>query len=604
MGNIHTYVHVEIPFPDEHANLAAIQAILQRIPQDLALCIVCIANRELVAPTGESRKVRQQRILSWMAHQEDIERMNWFIRENQGAPVFPFFRGQMLELLRWILLYCPDAESDIERGLANLEVRRELFKAALMSSEIWGQRTSERSVVADSVFFGDEALAFSRLSVDSDRTAPDLWRSLGRARALFNEYVPSEWQGFNDEFREKTDLAILDYQVCAAVIVASYLLKKADKGLIALPTLSNHLVDDQAMGAFMRLVTCSRNDLRTEIWSSKPVSEVEAGGIPEMNTKPMRSTPILRLNDELAAILDPVYFSDVLLIGPLFATVRGLSQSESNNRFGAFGKAFETYVLDALDRVLSNDARVTKPLDRNVPIQDLEIDGLAQAGYFRFAFEVKSLFLRESEVIPRDPQSYIQSLRSHYVYDADSDRPHKAVAQLVRIVRALEAEMIEAGDADALRSTLVFPVVIVHDELLSAPLHGRFFADEYRKFLVPHEVLESGQMRLASSLRIAPLIVLTVSDIEDLESSAGAMSMTRVLSEYSTALKNRELSFHDFIAGGKLASTMAANSELAMKGQELLRQAGLRLFGKDVDIERGAKSEEDEGGESASIARD
>ena len=234
---------------------------------------------------------------------------------------------------------------------------------------------------------------------------------------------------------------------------------------------------------------------------------------------------------------------------------------------------------------------MTSPLRRNAPIRDLEIDGMVQAGHFQFVFEVKSLFLKESTIVPRDPDLYIQALRSRYVVDPDSDRPHKAVSQLVRLVRALEAEMVNADDNERLRVTLVFPIMVVHDELLSAPLHGRFFAEEFKVLLAPEDVLTSGQMRLSSRLRVAPMVVLTVADIEDLESSAGALSMTQVLAEYSSAMPNRELSFHDFIAGTRLAALMSANSELANRGTELLRETGLRLFGKDPDLERRQESE-------------
>jgi hypothetical protein len=591
LRNVHTYVHVEIPFPEDHASVGALQAILQGIPQDVALSVVCIANRELAAPTGEKRRARQQRLLTWLATQEDIERINWFMRGKPGAPLFPFFRGQMLELLRWILLFCPDESSDIDDGLADADIRRKLFKAALMTSEIWGQRTSEQSIVADGVFFGEKALAYSRASVDSNAMAPDLWRSLGRARTLFGEYVPSRWRRFGHDFQSRSGLTILNYQACAAAIVASYMIKRADKGLMALPTFAEHLVDNQVMNAFMQLTTSTRQELARSIWTSEAIRLAKAGEIPEMNTKPLRERPIVRINDDLGAILDPIYFSDVLLIGPLFVTVRGMPQGDSNARFGNFGRAFETYVLDTLKRVLGHDKHVSNPLRRNVPILDLEIDGLAQAGHFQFAFEVKSLFIKESEIVPRDPDLYIQILRSRYVFDADSDRPHKAVSQLVRVVRALEAEMVRADEADRLRLTLVFPIMVVHDELLSAPLHGRFLAVEFRERLAPQELLPSGQMRLNSSLRVAPLIVLTVADIEDLESSAGAVSFTQAVSEYSSALQDRELSFHDFIAGSPFASLMAANPELAKHGTELFRQTGLRLFGKDPTAESSVESE-------------
>ena len=590
LSNILTYVYVEIPFPGSHATISELRRTLKALPLDVALRLTCIANRTVSAPTGESKHLRQLRLLNLLANQEDIARINWFKRVGlkEGAPLVPFFRGQLLELLRWVLLYCaPKGSSNPAGENEDLKDRRAFFKAALIASEIWGKRVHERSIVADDKFFGDQALAYSRLSVDANSMAPDLWRSLGRTIALFRDYLSEHWPGFDSEFQDRTAIALNDYQACAAVLIASYLVKEADTGLIALPTFAEHLVDAEVMNRFMSLVSATPAQLREEIWPVSALNVAAEDDIPEYFTKPLRERPVLKISEQVGAILDPVFFSDLLLVGPLFQVVKGMDKNDSKDRFGRFGKAFEAYVLDMLKNSLEADRDSgVEVIMRNVPVNDLEIDALSKKRQVLFIFEVKSLFIPEVEVVPRDPQVYIESLRKHYVIDKESDRPLKAVGQLARISHVLGKydDIVEGCDRPA--TMLVIPVMIVHDRLLSAPLHGRFLANEFKQRLAPEETLESGQMRLSRGLRVAPLVVLTVEDVENFESSAEYLSITGVIAEYSHEVPGRELSVHDFVAGSEYRSRMQTNKSLAERGRDLLKEAGRRLFGRNVDQER------------------
>ena len=587
LGNVRTYVNVEIPFQDTHADISTLRTVLEQIRLSIALRLICIANRTLAAPTLEDWKPRQQRLLNWLASQEDIERINWFWREKEGAPMAPFFRGQMLELFRWALLFCPNETRSDSQDDVTPETKRLFFKAALIASELWGTRVHEMALVAHGELFGEEALAFSRHSIDANATAPDLWRTLGRARSLFRDYVPRFWDQFDRVFQTRTNISVVDFQCCAAALVASYLVKPEDTGLLDLSRLGENLASTQALDQFMELVASDPDQLREEIWTEAAIRETEKGIVPDYYTKLLRETPVLRINENLGAIVDSVFFSDVLLVGPLFQTVKGMNRGDSKEAFGKFGEAFEAYALDILERILKKDRDIdARRIWRNLTTEGFEIDAVACKRKLIFAFEVKSVFIPEREIVARDPDLFLQALRKRYVIDDESDRPLKAIGQLARLVRVLDGGASVFPDYDERpENLLLFPIMVAHDRLLTAPLTGRFLNHELQALLSPEVLLPSRQMRLSGGLRVAPLAILTIEDLEDFEVSSTYLSLTEVIKQYTDRFPGRELGLHDYIATSHFRGRMSINTELVGQGQELLRETGIRLFGRDVDEE-------------------
>jgi hypothetical protein len=69
-----------------------------------------------------------------------VERANEFARAYGGANrVNVFFRGQLLELLRWTVLLCQDSPND-GRTFDEPEVRTAFLRAALLASDVWSRR--------------------------------------------------------------------------------------------------------------------------------------------------------------------------------------------------------------------------------------------------------------------------------------------------------------------------------------------------------------------------------------------------------------------------------------------------------------------------------
>jgi hypothetical protein len=70
----------------------------------------------------------------------EIDRINKFAAEHGGRQhASVFFRGQLLELIRWASLMCPDLPND-GTTFEDPGVRQSFARAALLASDIWGRR--------------------------------------------------------------------------------------------------------------------------------------------------------------------------------------------------------------------------------------------------------------------------------------------------------------------------------------------------------------------------------------------------------------------------------------------------------------------------------
>ena len=66
--------------------------------------------------------------------------MNSFVKDHGGIDkVTVFFRGQLLEVIRWACLFCQDQPDD-GRTFENPEIRRIFAQVLLMAGDLWGQR--------------------------------------------------------------------------------------------------------------------------------------------------------------------------------------------------------------------------------------------------------------------------------------------------------------------------------------------------------------------------------------------------------------------------------------------------------------------------------
>ena len=79
------------------------------------------------------------------------------------------------------------------------------------------------------------------------------------------------------------------------------------------------------------------------------------------------------------------------------------------------------------------------------------------------------------------------------------------------------------GPEDEMESvTVYYPVLLVHDARLDSPGVVAFLNDDFMDLLG----------KQPDGIRVAPLIVLSIADLESLESSVGPFSLMEIIEEY------------------------------------------------------------------------
>lgn len=338
----------------------------------------------------------------------------------------------------------------------------------------------------------------------------------------------------------------------------------------------------------MQLESQTPSELRRSLWGDRAAALATYEDAPPYDYRPFRNRTILRTGDGRAIVMDPVLFTDKLAVGPLFLLARGEERrrGSSNQLFAAFGRAFEEYTCDILRRMFQpTSSSLARRLTCPAEIVDgsgtkLPLDGCLNDVTEAVLFEIKGVFLREHRILDQDPDSYVDALRDSYVTsrrDGGSPRP-KGVAQLARGITALCEEgafQRNPAFADVKR---VYPVMLVHDLLIGTPLHGHFLASEFAELLKPDSTARTGQLR-KGPLAVEPLIVMTVDDIEKVETSIEAFGFRELLKDYSDNDPCRLGTLRDHLqASAKYKGRLVPNRSLVDKTNEILRLAADALF--------------------------
>jgi hypothetical protein len=257
-----------------------------------------------------------------------------------------------------------------------------------------------------------------------------------------------------------------------------------------------------------------------------------------------------------------------MTIGPLFL----LPQEKRERGFTNFGKAFEDYVCDILGRMFPDLSEVkNKRLTCNITGKDqdgqvFEIDACLNDITEVVLFEVKTGLIREKDVLADNYERFLEDLRKKYV---QTDDANKGIGQLARLIQILTSKKWLGENQEFGKVKRIYPVIIVHDSLLSAPVFGQFFASEFLKLLIPDITTQVGHC-IKGGLSITLPIIITIDDLENLETSIEHFGFRDLLSDYSKSCPDRVESLHNFIASSRYNQHMYHNRNTAAASLDIM----------------------------------
>jgi hypothetical protein len=152
--------------------------------------------------------------------------------------------------------------------------------------------------------------------------------------------------------------------------------------------------------------------------------------------------PIINFPRQRSAILDPVFFTESLSVAPLFDV---LAVDNHKVVLGAFGLAFEDYILDFLREIFPAIAGLPPRLMTNIKGANkagdaFECDAILNDAIEAFVFEIKAAWIREDSILSEDHDDFVQQLLGKYgiaTAETQGATNRKGVARLARSVGAM-----------------------------------------------------------------------------------------------------------------------------------------------------------------------
>src|SRR4051794_28998206 len=135
------YVTVSAIFPEMESTPETLRSTVRQLSRTDLLFWCARVNSVLTAQSGLSHEQKQVFAVRKFFSEDEIIRLDRFCSAARcpASDVTVFFRGQILELLRWAALYCDDQPGDGETFDAP-EARRAFVQAALIASDLWSRR--------------------------------------------------------------------------------------------------------------------------------------------------------------------------------------------------------------------------------------------------------------------------------------------------------------------------------------------------------------------------------------------------------------------------------------------------------------------------------
>ena len=565
-------IRVEEVFPDRAASEDDLVALLRPMKRDDVLLQCAYANSVISGFGLTDDDARQATAIKALCAPSDIVRIQTLSRRSGRRVPNIFFRGQLLEMMRRAAQACDPAPGS-GAGFDDPEARSRFLAAALIAGDLWSQRVYADRLSA--TLPPDEArrraMGAFRKAVDEGNSPSNLGICLGRGRALFGEHMRRQLPEFDAWFLAETGLSYAQYADAAAAL-ATYTIAGRNDGCVFNPkTVGSTTQFEAQIDAFLRLESQTAAELDRALSESFTTNGYRA----------IRDRPILRMSGGRAVILDPSMFYEKIAVGPLFCVVRhaaNLKRGDVNRVFGAFGDAFERYADEALRRMHPTGRGLVERIKfgakgHTANGEEFEVDALMVepigGSLAAIIVEAKAAFLPEYAILD-DPAIFLEELRRRYGQDPDGKERDKGVAQLARIIRAILDRVWRGEDRELDSANAIIPVLLTHDTRMDSPVVGWQLNEDLVKMI--------GEIPFG--WRVAPLIVLTIEDLENLESSVGRFTLAELFRDYHYVSPDRMISFQRFLVGSKYAALIKPSSKVRAEAEAQMDAVSKSLFPK------------------------
>lgn len=214
---------------------------------------------------------------------------------------------------------------------------------------------------------------------------------------------------------------------------------------------------------------------------------------------------------------------------------------------------------------LTCDVKGTDNAGNEIQISDACLDDAIEL----VLFEVKAVWLKDSIVREPDYERFLDHFRERY---------GKAVRQLASAIAGANGGAWSSPYIDLSLTERIVPVLVVHDQLLDAPMFPGVLAAEFEEELAPDRS-EPDRDMVKGRFRVPRLIVMTLFDLEHLENSLRFKYALRdLLKDYSRDCPDRHTSMNNYLCLKSDRYPIFHNSRMAGLVTELIGKAMVKVF--------------------------
>ncbi len=563
MSEVGVFIPVSEVFPDVSNDFETFKRLVGSLSRTDALFWSARLNLMLSNPWNTNDIGKQEYAMRLFFTDDEVERINRFAAKHGGAEhVRVFMRAQLLEMIRWTSLFAHDHHND-GTAFEDPDMRRRYVQAALIASDIWGRRTLDGRLktTGNKLMDRRRTMHAIRSGIAPNSIGVDLVNALCRGITIYGEMFRRSYKTAEQDFATATGISLDQYLACTCAFTGIYA-NVTPEGAARNPggfnvnALGAHVQPDVAevLRKYVTFDSQTADELREALWGNRRASDVTEDE--PFDVKSLRERPILRAVDGRAIIMDSAFYRDKFSVGPLFAIAKEIgSDGRTNTLFGAFGYAFESYVESLLKTMYPSSAShlsnrvLYKPKFKTSKGEIEFADACLDDGPNIVLFEIKGAFIKEETLHDEDVNAYLSELLKKYGVTQGSrkDRKIKGIGQLARTVQQIVANEEIDVDQCFKHASCIYPVLLVYDTLMSTPGHAEFFACEFAKLVHPEHEFATGYMR-KGRFTIAPLTIMTIEDLELLQSSVEQFRLVDLLREYCNATKGGlRLSLFEFM---------------------------------------------------------
>lgn len=432
-----------------------------------------------------------------------------------------FHREQMLELMRYVSVHCPDS-AKYNNLTQNNRSKRMFWEATLIVSDLLLDKIYSKVNLNEPTDTRRKSfLEPIRHSARYGSKAMDPIRAFGRGARIFFECLPHKCPEFISTFEKTTKLSLNEYFAFLFFVVGHFWKIPVEqeshrRHFISMNTFSQYPDLDTAFKRYIELESQTADNMARSL-RADPCSL-------ENKFRTLRQKPILRLDDTNAIVLDPAFYIEKATTGPLFAI-----PEQIGHLLTSFGFAFEKYVQNILQIMYPEPDNTQCRLITNQELgskrkRQGELDACLIDGKNLLLFEVKARWIKDDKIVEPNYEDYLHELRNKYGEGAK--QLAKAITSLISGQGAIEGHDIK-------NIQRIYPILIVLDSSLGLLGNTWFFELEFSKELESDGLLP-GTNRIMTKLdrEIAPLTLMPIDVLEDLEASVRNFSLTNLLRDY------------------------------------------------------------------------